>query len=256
MKFSVICPTFNSEKFLDKTSESILNQSFNDFEIIFSDDGSSDNTIEVIDNFKKKFLKKNIEVKVLLNKHKGPGHARNEAIKISKYDWIAFVDSDDIWESNKLEKVNQVLNNYSEFNCILHRQYFKNKKNKIKFHKYDKYFNPKKKVFNQIFKSNFIATSSVVINKKLLIKYNGFDESLENAQDYDLWLKIGNDFNIFIIKDYLGTNVERNNNISSRPYKKRLKNILKIIFKHYGRVNKFLFLYRLLRLLISNQWFK
>ena len=256
MNISVICPTYNSSNFVEKALNSILNQNYFHFEVIISDDGSTDDTLKILENFKIKFLKNNIEFKIIQNIHKGPGAARNEAIKVSKYDWLAFIDSDDFWEKNKLNIVSQLAEKYTNINCILHRQYFKSKKGKIKLHNYDKYFNPNKKVFNQLFKSNFIAMSSIVIKKQLILKYGGFDESLQNAQDYDLWLKVGDELNIFIIKDYLGTNVERENNITSRPYRYRLKNILKILFKYRKKVNYFIFIYKVLRSLISFQWFK
>ena len=92
------------------------------FEIIFSDDGSTDNTLEILEKFKNKFIKKNINTKILKNKHNGPGFARNEALKFSSYQWISFIDSDDLWTSKKLEKVNKVVENNKEINCVLHRQ--------------------------------------------------------------------------------------------------------------------------------------
>ena len=255
MKISVICPTFNSSKFIDKTLNSILSQNFNKFEVLFSDDGSEDNTVNILEDFKIKFKAKGIECKIIKNKHMGPGAARNAAIKISQYDWLAFIDSDDIWNKNKLKNVNNAFEKSPDLNCIIHRQFFKNKKGKIKSYDYDKYYDPYKPVFNQLFKSNFIATSSVVIKKDLILKHQGFDETLQNAQDYDLWLKIGNDFKILIIKDYLGTYVERDNSITSRPYQIRLKNVFKILIK-YKKVSKTLLVYRFFRLIVSNQWFK
>ena len=68
---------------------------------------------------------------------------------------------------------------------------------------------------------NFLSTSSITLKKDLIIKANYFDETLMNAQDYDMWLKIGDNFKLFFIDEFLGTYYERDGNITSTPYKKR-----------------------------------
>ena len=103
--FSIICPTFNSEKFIEKNIRSLLNQTYQNYEIIYSDDGSSDQTLIIIKEYRKFFLKKNINIQIIENYHFGPGAARNKGIKRSNYEWISFIDSDDEWEKDKLEKV-------------------------------------------------------------------------------------------------------------------------------------------------------
>ena len=105
MYFSIICPTYNSSKFIEKTLNCILSQKYKKFEIIFSDDGSKDNTVEILEVYKSKFKKMDIEVKIIQNTHVGPGHARNQGLKLAKYQWISFLDSDDLWHEEKLLKV-------------------------------------------------------------------------------------------------------------------------------------------------------
>ena len=83
MKISVICPTFNSSKFIDKTLNSILSQNLINLKFCL-DDGSEDNTVNILEDFKIKFKAKGIECKIIKNKHMGPGAARNAAIKISQ----------------------------------------------------------------------------------------------------------------------------------------------------------------------------
>ena len=84
-------------------------------------------------------------------------------------------------------------------NCVLHRQIYLKKNKKKKYFDFDKYYNPNKQVKNQLFKTNFFAMSTIVIKKKLIIDNGGFSELFQNAQDYDLWLRIGNGFRILII---------------------------------------------------------
>ena len=83
------------------------------------------------------------------------------------------------------------------------------KKNGKKKHDFDKYYNPNIGSHKQIFKTNFLAMSAVSIKKDLILSVGGFNENYLNAQDYDLWLKIGDKFKFYIIKEYLGSNLER-----------------------------------------------
>ena len=219
--FSIICPTFNSSKFIEKNILSILNQTYSNFEIIYSDDGSSDDTLDVILKYKKLFLDKNIDITILKNLHKGPGASRNKAIIESKYDWISFIDSDDEWKLNKLEAVVNVIKKNNQYNCIAHNEFFRKINGSLVKFNYSKLFKITKPVYKQLFLKNFLSTSSITIKKKLIKDVDYFDETLANAQDYDLWLKIGNRFNLFFIDDYLGIYNERNNNITSLPYKKK-----------------------------------
>ena len=225
MNFSIVCPTYNSSKFIHKTVDCLLNQTYHNFEVIFSDDGSTDNTLEILEKFRKKFVQKNINTKILKNKHNGPGFARNEALKYSSNQWISFIDSDDLWTDEKLEKVNKIVENNNEINCVLHRQNYIKINGKVKKHDFDKYYNPTISSHQQIFKSNFLAMSAVSIKKELILSAGGFNEDYLNAQDYDLWLKIGDKFKIYIIKEYLGSNLERKGNITSKYYFKRVKNL-------------------------------
>jgi len=256
MYISIICPTYNSSDFISKTIESILDQTYSKFEIIFSDDGSRDETINILEKFKIRFQEKKISVRIIKNKHKGPGFARNEAIKVASYEWIAFIDSDDLWTKDKLKEAAQEIKKDSSINCVLHRQIFLKQNKKQKYFDFDKYYNFNKLVKNQLFKSNFFAMSTVVMKKKLVIENGGFNEFFQNAQDYDLWLRIGNSFKIKIIKKYLGYNLERTGNITSRSYHRKFKNIFCILYQNKKDVNYLIVLYRFIRIIFTLEWFK
>ena len=100
VKVSIILPNYNSEKYLIKTVKSVLNQTFKNWELIIVDDNSNLNTLNVLKRFKR-----NKKIRIFyLKKNKGAGYCRNYAIKKSKSTYLAFIDSDDIWENNKLKK--------------------------------------------------------------------------------------------------------------------------------------------------------
>ena len=254
--FSVICPTYNSSSFVAKTLDSILNQQFSNYEIILSDDGSTDDTLKILEKYSSLFQEKKIKCTILENEHHGPGYARNRGLEISEFDWISFIDSDDLWTEDKLSKVNKCIIENQKFNCILHRQFHKTKSGKYNKFNFDKYYDPKKPTHRQIFKSNFLSTSTVTIRKEIILNVGLFNEEYQNAQDYDLWLKIGDNLNIEILKEYLGTYVSREGNISSRSYLLRIPNVLKIINKNKKKVSSILYIYKLIRIFFSLEWIK
>ena len=96
----------------------------------------------------------------------------------------------------------------------------------------------------------------MTIRKELIFNAGLFNEEYQNAQDYDLWLKIGNNLNIEILKEYLGTYVSRDGNISSRSYLFRIPNVLKIINKNKKKVSSTLYIYKLIRIFLSLEWIK
>ena len=99
-KVSVIIPTYNSSKTVKRSVESVLNQTYQNFEIIITDDNSNDNTVSVIE----KYLKNHNNIKLFcLDENRGAGYARNFCIEKASGDYIAFLDSDDYWYPNKLE---------------------------------------------------------------------------------------------------------------------------------------------------------
>ncbi len=254
--FSIICPTYNSAKFIQRNINSLIRQNYKNFEVIYSDDGSTDETTNIILKNKKKFFDKKIQFSLLKNNHRGPGAARNFAIKSSKYEWISFLDSDDEWDSSKLAKVETAIKNNPTSNCIAHNELFKKKDNSIEEYNYSKYFDSKQLIYHQLFNKNFLSTSSITLKKELIIKANYFDETLMNAQDYDMWLKIGDNFKLFFIDEFLGSYYERDGNITSTPYKKKIFNLLKILKKNKNSVSIFQYYYKFLRILINREWFK
>ncbi|MAZ07791.1 MAG: hypothetical protein CMM99_04960 [Rickettsiales bacterium] len=256
LSFTVICPTYNSENFIKKNIFSLLNQKYKNFEVIYSDDGSTDKTLQILRDHEILFIKQKIGIKILANHHKGPGAARNKGIKLSNFNWVSFIDSDDQWTEDKLERVSKSIKQSKNYNCIVHNEIFKKKNGgEIQFN-YKKFFNPHKPIFSQLFLKNFLSTSSMTMKKKLIIKANYFDEELQNAQDYDLWLKIGDNFNFHFIDEYLGFYNERNDNITSRPYNNKIVNLLKILRRNKENVSRLFYYYKFLRILISKEWFK
>lgn len=187
-KVSVVIPTYNSESFICNTLASVISQTFRDFELIISDDGSTDKTVEVAE----RFLKERCQVpwKVIKNSHRGPGAARNAGIKSALGEWIAFLDSDDLWLPQKLEKVIDYAEHNKEARLISHSELWLYPDGKTKIAEYYKMYKQDGNPFLNFWRKNLLATSAVVVKKEVLSLSGLFDEELYIPQDYDLWLRI------------------------------------------------------------------
>ncbi len=191
---SVIIPTFNREHLIQRTISSVLAQTFSDLELIIVDDGSTDNTGEVI----QKFTDPRIRY-IPLDKNYGGGYARNQGIKAAHGELIAFLDSDDEWMPEKLElQIARLRANDNPFMtvvyCIGYEYYESIKRQKLP--KLDTYEGD---VFDYLLRGWLPPTASLfMVKRSALIGVGGFDESLPSFQDYDLWLRLAEANNHFI----------------------------------------------------------
>ena len=106
-KISVILPVYNCQEYIEKSITSVLNQTFSDFELIIVNDGSTDNTSEIISQFT------DSRVKIINQSNQGPGAARNNALKIAEGDYIMYLDSDDWFCPNALEVAYSQINKFN-----------------------------------------------------------------------------------------------------------------------------------------------
>ena len=178
---SVIIPTYNSEKYIEETLNSVLNQTYREFEIIIIDDCSKDNTFEIVKEYEKKYS--NI-VCLKQEQNKGVAEARNRGIKKSRGRYIAFLDSDDLWYEKKLEKQlklmkeKRVFFSYTAIEMIDEEGKILKEKREVK----------EEITYNFLLKNTMIATSSVIVDK---LKYGEFQMPLRRSgQDYATWLQL------------------------------------------------------------------
>ena len=178
---SIITPCFNSEKFIAKTIQSVQNQTYTNWEMIIVDDASTDNTVSIIS----KFARNDKRIKIFkLDKNSGTGIARNTALNSSFGKYIAFLDADDLWKSEKLEKQVHFLqkNNlpftFSFYDCINEEGKSLNKKIEA----------PKKLTYKQLFFCNYVGNLTGIYD----VEYFGKIEisSIRKRQDWMLWLTI------------------------------------------------------------------
>jgi glycosyltransferase involved in cell wall biosynthesis len=208
---SVIIPAFNSEKYISQAIESVLNQTYQNFELIIVNDGSTDRTEEIIQNYLNGHL-------YIYQKNKGVAAARNTGISASKGEYIAFLDSDDIWLPKKLElqvhyltmhlDTDLVYADYSTFNdrgileenLTLARQLPR----------------PCGYIFHTLLFKCFFQTSTVMIRRNVLDKVGMFDEQFFVGEDYDLWLRISAEHRIGYLPEVVAKYRQHSPSITAR----------------------------------------
>lgn len=198
-KVSVIIPAYNCEKFISITIDSVLSQTYADFELIVVDDGSTDNTGSIINSINDR------RVRYYYQPNSGlPAKARNAGVKFSKGEYIALLDADDIWMPEKIERQMAILELDPKIALISTNAFLilENTKTRTPFVEDVKtgYFNNR-----NFFPRNKVVLSSALINKSVYYKVGGFREllDLKAIEDYDLWLRIYSSHPCYYLDDHL-----------------------------------------------------
>ena len=181
-KVSVVIPTYNRVAYLGRAINSVLKQSYPVNEIIVIDNGSTDQTLS--------FIKKNFtRIRVITEKKRGVSFARNLGIKNCKYNWIAFLDSDDEWITDKIEKQIVFLKKSNFEYQFIHTNEIWIKNGILKNQK-KKHLKRGGHIFEDCLDICKISPSSVLIKKELFDRYGLFDNKFKVCEDYELWLRI------------------------------------------------------------------
>jgi glycosyltransferase involved in cell wall biosynthesis len=192
---SVIIPTFNRALKTARAVASVLYQTFTDYEIIVVDDGSEDNTEDVMQQFGPRLRY------IACSSNLGVSAARNRGIMESEAPWIAFLDSDDYWLPQKLDVQTTYLNTHpGAVICQTQEAWIRN----------GRYVNPKKRhlkpsgdIFEPSLRLCLISPSAVMLRRSLMEEVGLFDEDFPVCEDYDLWLRIACRHTVHLIEDRL-----------------------------------------------------
>ena len=181
---SVIIPAYNRKNFLIDALQSVFKQTYRNLEIIVADDGSEDGTEEVLERFMKY-----PNFRYLSLRHSGyPGAVRNRGVLESNGEYIAFLDSDDLWKDEKIEKqINFMIKNPEIQIC--HTRELWVRRNTIVSQKGQRYRRDGY-IFKDALKKCIIGPSTVMLRSSVLTEHGGFNENLEIAEDYELWLRL------------------------------------------------------------------
>ncbi len=193
---SVIIPTYNRANLVVRAVNSVLQQTVFSGEILVIDDGSDDNTEEILAPFWEKKV-----IRYEKNTGRGVSAARNYGVALSRYDYIAFLDSDDHWKKDKLQKQLKCMQENPGFDIChtkevwLRRGQHLNQKNiHIPGHG---------DIFDHCLILCAVGMSTVLLKKSLFHRFNGFDESMVCCEDYDLWLRVASQCPFLLLPEAL-----------------------------------------------------
>ncbi|MGC8594655.1 MAG: glycosyltransferase family 2 protein [Candidatus Kryptoniota bacterium] len=200
---SVIIPTYNRADLLPRAIRSVLAQTFTDFELIVVDDGSIDNTREVVD----KFTHLDARVKYIWEPNSGrPAVPKNKGIENASGEYIAFLDHDDEWLPAKLEKQLILFNNIPGNVGLVACDYLAiadGMQRVLRTHRLPGYLD-KDNFFVSILREDFISTTSIVIIPIHVLKRVGvFDANLKYADDWEMWMRIGKEYSFARVDEFL-----------------------------------------------------
>lgn len=190
---TVIIPTFNRSELVTQAINSVLAQDYGDFEILVIDDGSADNTKQVVAEIKDN------RIKYFYKNNGGVSSARNLGLKNAQGQFICFLDSDDLWPANFLQTMIKHLQDSPEYGaayCMRTRLF---EDGSIQ-PSYQKKFFSSGQVTARLFEKTFIQTSAICFRKKVL-EGLFFDESLANGEDVDVWLKVSTRTKFLFVPD-------------------------------------------------------
>jgi len=188
---SVILPTYNRGWILKEAIDSILAQEFKDFELIVVDDGSTDNTGEILDSYEQDIL-------VLRQSNKGVSAARNRGIDAAEGRLIAFLDSDDLWLPRKLSSQVDFFN--SNPAAVINQTEEIWVRNGVRVNPKTRHHKFSGMIFERSLALCLVSPSAVMIKKNLFSEVGVFDENLPACEDYDLWLRISCRYPVHLIE--------------------------------------------------------
>lgn len=199
---SIIIPTYNRAHLIGRAIQSVLDQTYQDYEIIIIDDGSQDNTKEIIAGIVDNRMRY-----IALETNQGVAHARNVGIQEARYDYIAFLDSDDEWLPNKLElQMQKMMESTPNVGVVFCRMSGKKRNSEERYvcppENYSKEI-VEGDIFYPLLLQNVIGVPTMLVRKKSLELIGGFKESLQCLEDWELVLRIARNWSIGFVDEIL-----------------------------------------------------
>jgi len=187
--FSIVIPLYNKEFSIQQTINSVLNQSFQNFEVLVINDGSTDNSAEIVKRID------DSRIRLINQNNQGVSAARNRGITESEFEWIAFLDGDDLWLENHLKECLEMMKSYpnekffsTSFKYSDNRKMYRHKR-ASKIFKVGNYF-------NESLRESLICIGTAVINKSCFQTVGLYNTNLKTGEDLDLWNRLARNYNL------------------------------------------------------------
>jgi glycosyltransferase involved in cell wall biosynthesis len=227
-RVSVVIPTYNRGELLCETIDSVLAQTYHDFEIIVVDDGSTDNTAQLLSRYQD-------DVRLVYRAHKNCGVAatRNHGIRLARGEFLAFLDSDDRWLPQKLERQVQFADAHPEYGLIATEISSFNKRGVVEAqNKAATYRIKNGHVVEQLLFGNWIQTSTVLARRECVQAVGGFDEEVgQFGEDWLTWMRIASRSAIYFLPEPLVEYRIHEESLSSHLPEAQYQSLMKILAK-------------------------
>lgn len=192
---SVIMPVYNAERTLSQSVDSVLVQTFKDFELIIVNDGSTDSTGEILNKLSDE------RINIISIQNSGPSAARNEGIRFAKGKYLSFIDSDDLWTKDKLEKQYTKLRNQPECDVVYSWTIFIDENGR--------YIHPLKpvryqgNVYEKMLINNFVGSGSNILVTRRSIESSGyFNPDLKYGEEWELLIRLSKNYKFTVVDEY------------------------------------------------------
>lgn len=223
--FSVVIPTYNRATKVVHAVKSVLAQTFTDYELWVVDDGSTDNTLTVLEAFRER-------LNYLRKSNGGAASARNAGIACAQGDYIAFLDSDDSWYPNKLQRVAQAIRARPQVGLFYSQIDVVNEAG-VKLWTY-KSRQVGDNGYIELLAADFVAASSAVVKRACFAEVGVFDESLGGCEDWDMWIRIARLYPIQLVAEPLVVHERKLEGAYSSDYRRWIKAIDEVVDKAFA----------------------
>ncbi len=226
---SVIIPAYNSEKDIADAVRSALGQTYQPIEVIVVDDGSTDLTAEKVKDFGER-------VALIRKPNGGPASARNAGLKAAQGEFVAFLDADDIWLPRKLEKQAAIMRRDPRAGLVACGEMIVDHNGLVQGQLVLKNYTNKEKFIREMLQGNIVGGGSAsLVRRECFEKLGPFDEALRGTEDWDMWLRIGLNYEVRFVEECLYEAWLKPNSVSSPANaEKMLHNELKLLDKIFN----------------------
>lgn len=230
---SIIIPTYNRGYIIERAIQSILCQTYEAFELLIVDDGSTDDTEDVVSKIPDERIRY-----IKCEKNEGPSAARNEGVRQSRYSYIAFHDSDDEWVADKLEKQMKVLKEADADTGMVYCSYQTDDGRVFPLDCFSQEVR-QGNIFPHLLRANMVGTPTMLLRKECFVKVGGFCENLRCLEDYEFVLRFAHEYKIAYIDEHLLQVHKSENSVNYRmndyfPVQLHIINLWKREMLQYG----------------------
>jgi glycosyltransferase involved in cell wall biosynthesis len=247
VNFSIIIPLYNKANYIENTLKSILNQTYTNYEIIIINDGSTDSSESKVLEFMGN------RIQLYNQKNQGAAMARNLGIEKAKYEYIAFLDADDLWMENHLETLSALIQDFPNAGIYASRYQLISKEGKISIPKFNRISEDFYGIIPDYFDASLnyaVATSSsIAVPKYVFEKIGNFKSEISSGQDVDMWIRIASKYQVALSAKITATYLYYiENSLSKTPIlEKKIKDFVNYRLEEESNpsLKKYLDIYRM-----------